>query len=255
MNGLPSGYSGGWVSYENDSGTISTSASAWDSGGVCNVNVTIAGPGGTVAIRRQPRRHAPSRVRLQHGRFLRPLRWNARRLPDQQQRRHKRPEPLRSPERHLHGRRAGAEPRQRRWERQHELHVLDLPGRQPGPHRHHRRGRRRRPLVLRHLRDLHRRRQRGAATSPESRRSPAPGRGYPPAARPSRVPAPRSPRPRRATTRSAATPPPAPGSAAPTAGTSTARSGPKATAPTFSSTPPRPRSRLTTTAPPARPTA
>jgi len=49
VSGLPSGYSGGWISYESDSGTIGASASAWDSGGVCNVNVTIAGPGGTVA--------------------------------------------------------------------------------------------------------------------------------------------------------------------------------------------------------------
>ena len=49
VNGLPGGYYGQWLSYANDSGTISTSATAWDSGGVCNIQVTIAGPGGTVA--------------------------------------------------------------------------------------------------------------------------------------------------------------------------------------------------------------
>jgi hypothetical protein len=50
VNGLPGGYNPwDWVSYESDSGTISTSATAWDSGGVCNVQVTIAGPSGTVA--------------------------------------------------------------------------------------------------------------------------------------------------------------------------------------------------------------
>ena len=161
VSGLPSGYSGGWVSYESDCRDHRRVRQRLGLRRCLQRERHHRRPWRHRRIRRQPRRHTPSRVRLQHGRFLRPLRWNARRLPDQQQRRHKRPEPLRSPERHLHGCRAGAEPRQRRWERQHELHVLDLPGRQPGPHRHHRRGRRRRPLVLRHLRDLHRRRQRG----------------------------------------------------------------------------------------------
>ncbi|HEX4087491.1 MAG TPA: hypothetical protein VHZ33_02180 [Trebonia sp.] len=51
VGGLPAGYdpSSGWVSYQSDSGTITGSATAEDSGGVCNVQVTISGPSGTVA--------------------------------------------------------------------------------------------------------------------------------------------------------------------------------------------------------------
>ncbi len=50
LSGLPSGYtSGQWLSSSNDSGTIGSSASAEDSGGVCNLQITISGPSGTVA--------------------------------------------------------------------------------------------------------------------------------------------------------------------------------------------------------------
>ena len=50
VSGLPSGYtSGQWLSSANDSGTIGSSVAAQDSGGVCNLQITISGPSGTVA--------------------------------------------------------------------------------------------------------------------------------------------------------------------------------------------------------------
>lgn len=51
VSGLPGGTfnNSGWLSYDYDSGTVSASASASDPGGVCNLQVTISGPSGTVA--------------------------------------------------------------------------------------------------------------------------------------------------------------------------------------------------------------
>ena len=72
VSGLPSGYSGGWISYESDAGTIGASASAWDSGGVCNVNVTIAGPGGTVASGGNPDGTLPAGYDSSTGEFSAP---------------------------------------------------------------------------------------------------------------------------------------------------------------------------------------
>jgi hypothetical protein len=73
VNGLPSGYNpANWVSYQSDSGTISSSIGAQDSGGVCNVQVSISGPGGTVVSGGNPMGTLPSGYDQSTGHFTAP---------------------------------------------------------------------------------------------------------------------------------------------------------------------------------------
>ena len=71
VNGLPSGYdpSSQWVSYQSDSGTISTSVAAQDYGGVCNVYTTISGPSGTVSTGGSPMGTLPAGYDQSTGNF------------------------------------------------------------------------------------------------------------------------------------------------------------------------------------------
>ena len=73
VNGLPSGYNpANWVSYQSDTGTISTSVGAQDSGGVCNVLLTISGPSGAVSSGGNPMGTLPGGYDQSTGDFAPP---------------------------------------------------------------------------------------------------------------------------------------------------------------------------------------